>query len=52
MSHPLQALPSDYLEVDHIIEELENDMDVQRVGLPFFYEYLNRCIVSITMSPS
>lgn len=33
MSRPLQAAPSDHIEVDHIIEEIESDMDVQRVGL-------------------
>lgn len=41
MSRPLQAPPSDHVEVDHIIEEIESDMDVQRVGLRFSYEYLS-----------
>lgn len=41
MSRPLQAPPSDHVEVDHIIEEIESDMDVPRVGLNFSYEYLS-----------
>lgn len=50
MSRPFQAPPSDPLKVDHIIEEIESDMDVQRVGLYYSYEYLKTCIVSTTMS--
>lgn len=40
MSRPPQAPPSDPHKVDQIMEEIESDMDVQRVGLRCFYEYL------------